>query len=165
MRYGRTVVNTTSDPEGYFHVELEDHFYSDQHCPDQYYPVQPVEIRLLQPRSSKSANTTVLASYVQPTPKSRFGVISDIDDTVMTSHTSNLVKTLALTLFRNAHSREPLEGVPQFYRKLRDGLKGDEGNPFFYISSSSWNIYDLIEDFIRPQRTADRSYHAARLRY
>ena len=67
----------------------------------------------------------------------------------MTSHTSNLAKTIALTLFRNAHSRKPLTGVPELYRRLHAGFEGTESNPFFYISSSSWNIYDLIEDFIR----------------
>ena len=76
------------------------------------------------------------------------GVISDIDDTVMVSHSTRTFKKLRLMLFKNARTRVPFEGVAAFYRALRQG-RGDQAelNPVFYVSSSEWNLYDLLVDF------------------
>lgn len=78
-----------------------------------------------------------------------YGVISDIDDTVMVSHSTQILKKLRLMLFKNARTRIPFEGVSAFYRALYKG-KGEEHfpNPMFYVSSSEWNIYDLLTDFM-----------------
>jgi len=77
-----------------------------------------------------------------------FGVISDIDDTVMVSHSTDTLKKLRLMLFKNARTRVPFEGVAAFYRALHTGKKGGPGqNPLFYVSSSEWNLYDLLVDF------------------
>ncbi len=77
-----------------------------------------------------------------------YGVISDIDDTVMVSHSTNTLKKLKLLLFKNARTRVPFEGVAAFYRALNKGLAGQkQPNPVFYVSSSEWNLYDLLVDF------------------
>ncbi len=76
------------------------------------------------------------------------GVISDIDDTVMVSHSTHAFKRLRLMLFKNARTRVPFEGVAAFYRALRQGRGDQTGpNPVFYVSSSEWNLYDLLVDF------------------
>jgi phosphatidate phosphatase APP1 len=51
-------------------------------------------------------------------------------------------------LLRNARSRMPFKGVAEFYRQLQLGRNGKRNNPFFYVSSSPWNLYDLLEDFL-----------------
>lgn len=77
-----------------------------------------------------------------------FGVVSDIDDTVMVSHSTKTLKKLKLMLFKNARTRVPFEGVGAFYRALRKGTEGQKHpNPVFYVSSSEWNLYDLLVDF------------------
>ncbi len=76
-----------------------------------------------------------------------FGVISDIDDTIIVSHSTRILRKLRLLLTRNSRTRKPFPGVEEFYRALHKGEKGKSRNPFFYISSSEWNLYDLIEDF------------------
>jgi len=77
-----------------------------------------------------------------------FGVVSDIDDTVMVSHSTNTLKKLKLMLFKNARTRVPFEGVGAFYRALRRGAENQKHyNPVFYVSSSEWNLYDLLTDF------------------
>lgn len=77
-----------------------------------------------------------------------FGVVSDIDDTVMVSHSTKTLKKLKLMLFKNARTRVPFEGVGAFYRALRKGAEGQKHpNPVFYVSSSEWNLYDLLVDF------------------
>jgi phosphatidate phosphatase APP1 len=80
--------------------------------------------------------------------KAPLGVISDIDDTIMVSHSTDTLKKLKLMLFKNAHTRVPFEGVAAFYRALQKGRAGQEGpKPVFYVSSSEWNLYDLLVDF------------------
>jgi phosphatidate phosphatase APP1 len=38
--------------------------------------------------------------------------------------------------------------VSEFYRAVQAGRTGGECNPIFYVSSSPWNLYDLLEDFL-----------------
>jgi len=52
----------------------------------------------------------------------------------------------------NARTRLPFPGVAAFYRALRNGASGDEKNPIFYVSSSPWNIYDVITEFMDIQK-------------
>jgi len=82
-----------------------------------------------------------------PGQEADFGVISDIDDTIIVSHSTRLLRKLRLLLTQNARTRKPFPGVEEFYRALHNGEKGKSKNPFFYISSSEWNLYDLIVDF------------------
>lgn len=76
---------------------------------------------------------------------SKLGIISDIDDTFLVSHTSNIFRKLYVLLYRNAERRKVFEDVADHYRLL--SLAGQEGgafNSFFYVSSSEWNLYHLI---------------------
>jgi phosphatidate phosphatase APP1 len=52
----------------------------------------------------------------------------------------------------NARTRLPFPGVAAFYQALRNGVGGDERNPVFYVSSSPWNIYDVIAEFMDLQQ-------------
>lgn len=79
--------------------------------------------------------------------ENQFGVITDIDDTLLISHSTNFRKKLRLMLFKNAKTRMPFDGVAAFYRALQKGSNGSYHNPFFYVSSSEWNLYDLLVDF------------------
>jgi phosphatidate phosphatase APP1 len=38
--------------------------------------------------------------------------------------------------------------VAGFYRALQHGPTGSGHNPIFYVSSSPWNLYDLLSDFL-----------------
>jgi phosphatidate phosphatase APP1 len=79
----------------------------------------------------------------------QYACISDIDDTFLISHSSNLRKRLYVLFTKNAHSRKPFEGVVNHYQLLsRAATDADDSpNPFFYVSSSEWNLYDYIRDF------------------
>ena len=76
-----------------------------------------------------------------------YGVISDIDDTIIVSHSTQTLRKLRLMLLRNSRTRKPFPGVDAFYQALSKGVGGKGSNPFFYVSSSEWNLYDLLEDF------------------
>jgi phosphatidate phosphatase APP1 len=88
------------------------------------------------------------AEVMTPPSTAKFGVISDIDDTVLTTHAQNLLKSAYMTFMNNAYSRLPFQGVSEFYHALQKGISGAEENPIFYVSSSPWNLYDLLVDFL-----------------
>jgi phosphatidate phosphatase APP1 len=78
----------------------------------------------------------------------QYGFISDIDDTFLISHSSNMRKRLYVLFTRNARSRKPFEGVVNHYQLLAEGnTTPDAPNPFFYVSSSEWNLYDFLLEF------------------
>lgn len=80
--------------------------------------------------------------------ETQYGFISDIDDTFLISHSSNLRKRLFVLFTQNARSRKPFEGVVKHYQLLSGAnTTADAPNPFFYVSSSEWNLYDYILEF------------------
>lgn len=82
--------------------------------------------------------------------ETQYGFISDIDDTFLISHSSNLRKRLYVLFTQNARSRAPFEGSVRHYQMLAQGnTTPDAPNPFFYVSSSEWNLYYYILEFTR----------------
>ena len=131
-------LEAVADEEGFFDLHFEI-----VTPPDVSMTWHPVEIELLWPGE---AGTRATGSALVPTG-ARFGVISDLDDTVVQSSVTSFVKMARIVLLNNAHTRLPFEGVASFYHALQRG-KGREFNPIFYVSSSPWNMYDLLEDFL-----------------
>ncbi|HEV7621047.1 MAG TPA: App1 family protein, partial [Flavisolibacter sp.] len=63
-------------------------------------------------------------------------------------YSSNLRKRLYVLFTQNARTRKPFEGVVNHYQLLAAGNTILEiPNPFFYVSSSEWNLYDYIREF------------------
>jgi phosphatidate phosphatase APP1 len=134
-------VRAVSDQEGYFEVVL------DLPRPlDDPRVWEPVELELLEPAAPAGVSHATCQVLVPRDPQ--YGVISDLDDTVLHSHATNLWQMAKLTLLHNAHTRLPFEGVAGFYQALQRGRDGEAYNPVFYVSNSPWNLYDLLEDFL-----------------
>jgi phosphatidate phosphatase APP1 len=89
-----------------------------------------------------------LQSVLCVPPGAKFGLISDIDDTVMESNVSHWQTAIQTTFLRNARTRKPLEGVGELYASFQKGRDGSGPNPVFYVSASPWNVYDLLVDFM-----------------
>jgi len=85
------------------------------------------------------------AEVFVPSPKASYGVVSDIDDTILVSYASRTLKKLWIVLFKNALTRKSFEGFADLYQSL--SAKGKEKNPVFYLSNSEWNLFDLLRDF------------------
>ncbi|HMB62122.1 MAG TPA: phosphatase domain-containing protein [Eudoraea sp.] len=85
-----------------------------------------------------------------PSKEAAFGVISDIDDTIMHTGVVSSLKwrVIANTFFKSAEKRVPLEGAARFYHKLHRGRSGNNANPIFYVSHSPWNLYRYLEFFL-----------------
>ena len=110
----------------------------------------PVALSLVDPPNAVPVRAT--ASILVPSPAARFGVISDMDDTVLQSEVTSFLRAARMVLLENALTRLPFPGVAAFYRALERGATGGDANPIFYVSSSPWNLYDVIDDFLEAQR-------------
>ncbi len=98
-------------------------------------------LELTQPKRSPPVRAE--ASVLIPPETAHFGVISDVDDTVLQTGATSLRSLARQVLFGNAYTRLPFEGVAGFYEALR----GTQ-NPLFYVSSSPWNLYDVLTEFM-----------------
>jgi phosphatidate phosphatase APP1 len=147
IEYGGAVVDLRADDEGFFSgwIEVVEPVTAD----DEW---QKYTVSLVTPVHA-DAETPVGAGEILVLPASaRFGVISDIDDTVIQSRVSNFLQAARTVMLGNARTRLPFTGVAAFYRALRDGASGGEKNPIYYVSSSPWNIYDVITEFMDIQK-------------
>ena len=109
----------------------------------------PVKALLMKKNAAFKTIATAEAVIIVPS-STQFAFISDIDDTFLVSHSTNLRKRLFVLLTENARSRRPFEGAVNHYRALH-GIDDEtkEDNAFFYVSSSEWNLYDYIREFVR----------------
>ena len=135
-------VETTADVEGFFELRFQ--------LPE---PLDGaagwyrIELDLLSPPSPCGGRVRSTGHVLVP-HGARFGVISDLDDTVVHSNATNVLKMAWIVVLNNAHTRFPFEGVAAFYRALQVGADERASNPIFYVSSSPWNIYDMLVDFL-----------------
>jgi phosphatidate phosphatase APP1 len=140
--FGGARVEAVANEEGFFdlHLALPEPLTG----PTRWHPV---ELELVSPASPGGGPVGSTGSVLVPIG-ARVGIISDIDDTVVRSSATNVLKMAWIVLLNNAHTRLPFEGVAAFYEALQRGVDGHEYNPIFYVSSSPWNIYDVLEDFL-----------------
>jgi phosphatidate phosphatase APP1 len=107
-------------------------------------------VRLELIRSEPGRGPGAIAPILLPPATATYGVISDMDDTVLQSEVTSFLRAARMVLLENARTRLPFAGVAGFYRALRDG-RGGALNPIFYVSSSPWNLYDVISGFLEAQ--------------
>jgi phosphatidate phosphatase APP1 len=88
------------------------------------------------------------AEVLVPPADAEYGIISDIDDTIIQTSATDVLAMSRTVFLRNARTRLPFAGVAEFYKALQLGRNGKRNNPFFYVSSSPWNMYDLLKDFL-----------------
>jgi phosphatidate phosphatase APP1 len=109
-----------------------------------------VELELVDPPDNPPGEG--VATFLVPPSSAAYGIVSDMDDTVLQSQVTNFIRAARLVLLENARTRLPFAGVAAFYRALQSGVSGNAGNPIFYVSSSPWNLYDVISDFLEAQK-------------
>lgn len=140
MKWEGQIFTSETDDDGFFRFEWKDQPPLQQGWHD-------VEVKAVNKNGDfiSSGRGSVYIPY--PT---QYGFISDIDDTFLISHSSNLRKRLYVLFTENAHSRKPFEGSVKHYQLLAKGnTTADAPNPFFYVSSSEWNLYDYILEFTK----------------
>ncbi len=143
IRLGNKDHEVVTDSEGYFVLDLhpeEPLIYEELW--------HPVPLELMESPLPFPAGLQARAEVMIPPPDAEYGIISDIDDTIVKTTATDLLAMSRITFLNNARTRLPFAGVAEFYKSLQLGRNGKRNNPFFYVSSSPWNLYDLLKDFL-----------------
>ena len=126
---GKTI-QVTTDEEGYFEVKMA---LVNEALAEGWHPVR---LRLLHDLLGRKTEVVALGEVYIPAADADFGIISDIDDTILATGAMRLWEMLKVTFGQNAHTRVPFPGVSEFYDALRRGSDRILSNPIFYVSSS-----------------------------
>lgn len=141
--FGGKEIETATDAEGFFEVE----FRFDEAL-DYKKTGKKVQLELLETKTEDD-QTKAEGKIFVPGRDAEFGVISDIDDTIMISRMNHFFEKLKLMLLNDATDRTPFPGISAFLQALKLGPDGKGNNPVFYVSGSEWNLYDLLVNFMQ----------------
>ncbi|MBD8702194.1 phosphatase domain-containing protein [Frigoribacterium sp. CFBP9039] len=78
-------------------------------------------------------------------PDVRFGVVSDIDDTVMVTSLPRPFLAAWNTFVLNEHARRPVPGMSVLYERLQ---RTAGGCPVIYLSTGAWNVAPTLSRFL-----------------
>jgi phosphatidate phosphatase APP1 len=140
LQWQNQIFYATTESDGFFKFE----WHSDTKIDAGWHPIA---VHLLNNQGFKSINGKGKLFVPHTT---QYGFISDIDDTVLVSHSANTGKKLRVMFTKNPRSRKTFADVVKFYKLL--SLTHTEANllnPFFYVSSSEWNLYDDLNEFFK----------------
>jgi phosphatidate phosphatase APP1 len=80
----------------------------------------------------------------------QYAFISDIDDTIMKSFSATVFRRMYELLAHNPDQRRIFQETVNHYKLLRlTYTEAKMPNPFFYVSSSEWNLYDYLKRIFR----------------
>lgn len=98
-------------------------------------------------------DVTITCEQAEPTaaqvfivdPEVRHGLISDIDDTVISTSLPRILIAAWNTFVLNEGARKVVEGMAPLYR---DVLAAHPGAPVFYVSTGAWNTAPTLTRFL-----------------
>ncbi len=145
LKIGKIEILTKTDRKGYFLIDA----------------ILPISISSIADRegwvsfelhavNAEMPSASCGGEFLVPELVADFGVISDIDDTILNTGVTSFLKWRVLfnSFFVNAFRRIPLKNAPEFYSKLHLGIDSAEKNPIFYVSNSPWNMYQYLKAFL-----------------
>ena len=94
--------------------------------------------------SSEGSDAAVALAFVVD-PETTFGVVSDIDDTVMVTALPRPLLAAWHTFVVNEHARATTPGMPVLYERLSSRYPGA---PFIYLSTGAWNVAPTLTRFL-----------------
>ncbi|NYD43771.1 App1 family protein [Nocardioides panaciterrulae] len=134
-----TAVETVTDADGYFRVHLQPE-------PDQLtVPWTSGTVELTDEYRGITDPRSTSFEVLVPSHDATFGVISDVDDTILETGVQRVGRMIQQTLTGNALTRTPFPGAPELY----GDLAAAGANPVFYVSSSPWNLHGFLVAFLR----------------
>ncbi len=150
VKIGDKTFYTKTDDRGYFLIDEQVEDISAYANKEGWVKLE-FSYREEQLKRTIQSNNRFPGDMLIPSNKAAFGVISDVDDTILHTGLTSILKWRVLinTLLTSAGKRLPLEGAPEFYNLLHQGKTGQEANPIFYVSHSPWNLYRYLKYFLR----------------
>lgn len=140
VTFGERELVVRADPEGYVQVRFEGVALPPGRHQVTLTPVQP-------------AGAPAYGTVHVPDPAADLAVVSDVDDTIVDSGIAHgLAATLSTMLLREQSTRVPLTGAAELYRALAQGPPGTVERPFFYLSTSPWNLVGFLQGFLARHR-------------
>jgi phosphatidate phosphatase APP1 len=103
----------------------------------------PVGWNTIQLRTDDSPQ--VEASVYVVDPAVRFGIVSDVDDTVMVTALPRPFLAAWNTFVLDEHARRPVAGMSVLYERL---VRAHEGAPVIYLSTGAWNVAPTLRRFL-----------------
>ena len=136
--YDRTL-SAVTDEEGYFDFEI---------------PVErPLPTRtaweqvVVSTPGREAQKPQISVPVMAPGAEHNWGIISDIDDTVIETGATDFVKNWRRVLIERPRDRLAVPGASTLYKMIaRDHAA--PARAFFYVSSSPWNLYGFIAEFM-----------------
>ncbi|WP_159865102.1 App1 family protein [Novosphingobium sp. 9U] len=131
-----------SDEEGYFQFTLS----VDRPLPGR---TTWENVKLSAPGHDAQGELTV--PILAPGSDDRWAIISDIDDTIMETGATNFAANWRRIVLEQPGDRLAVPGSADLYRTIaRD--HASPTRPFFYVSSSPWNLYGFLTQFMELNR-------------
>ncbi|MCB9286743.1 MAG: DUF2183 domain-containing protein [Lewinellaceae bacterium] len=146
LRIGENEIQLVTDEEGYFWFDGP----LPLPLPDSEAQWREAQIDVISTPFRK-VDVKASGSLLVPQPQAEFGIISDIDDTILQTDVTSLLKLRVLyhTLLKSAALRRSFSQAAAFFQAMHRGHQSGPCNPVFYVSNSPWNLYDLLEEFLR----------------
>jgi phosphatidate phosphatase APP1 len=138
---GDACVDTSTDDDGYFTLRL----HPDPGRLTTPWTTGTVELGGEYRGLDREISTPL--EVLVPSGDARFGVVSDVDDTILETGVQRIGLMLRQTFTGSALTRTPFPGAAELYRDLAADL-----NPVFYVSSSPWNLHPFLLAFLRHRR-------------
>lgn len=127
----------TADEEGYFRAEIE---LASPSVPVDLW--HQVELELVHPEPGVRG-IRASAPVLVPPSDSEFGVISDIDDTVLETELTNPWRRFLQLIYSKQRMRLPFDGIAALYQAM-----AEPHNPIFYVSNAPWNLYQHVVELL-----------------
>ena len=86
-----------------------------------------------------------IARTVLVAPHATWGLVSDIDDTVMVTSLPRPLLAFWNTFVLHEHARRPVPGMAAMYRDL---MARDPDAPVVYLSTGAWNVAPTLQRFL-----------------
>lgn len=149
LNFEGQLVNQTTEYDGFFKFEWK----AAQDLPAGWHGVT-VEALDEQDHVLAKGSGAVYVPHI-----TQYAFISDIDDTVMVSHSASIGRRLRELLIKNPRTRKTFPDAQTHYQLLaRSHTSASQPNPFFYVSSSEWNLYDYLVEIFRFNRLPEGAF-------
>jgi phosphatidate phosphatase APP1 len=128
-----------TDEEGYFDFEIP---------VDRPLPTKTAwEQAILSTPGREAQQPQIAVPIIAPGAEHNWGIISDIDDTVIETGATDFVRNWRRVLIERPGDRLAVPGASTLYKMIaRDHVA--PARAFFYVSSSPWNLYGFIAEFM-----------------
>ncbi|MDD7505671.1 MAG: DUF2183 domain-containing protein [Actinomycetaceae bacterium] len=130
VRIGAQEFKTSTDRNGYVNLLVENH------------GLEPGwhEVEII-----PAAGAAVKAPVMIVSPDASFGLVSDVDDTVLVTWRPRAILAAWNSCVMHTNTRQAVPGMNKLYGQV---LMGTPDAPVFYLSTGAWNTYSTLMEFI-----------------